>query len=835
MVDQWFKWELVSPILWTATTVGSLVAGVVGYIGGRVYNARARKLAKDIDELRFTTSARGYARRDGPADADDDDELHESGSQAKATLPAATSALAVVVPDGLIEALNSGHAVLYLGAEVGEIAGAPGLRELLRRLIGRLTPAPEASELRSLERAISNGKLDYAAEYIRRRMDEAGLRASLIEMFARAGTTGAAGAVTSPAGTAPSSVLALARDAPYAQIARLNVSAVLTSTWDSALLPAFRKRSPLGLTPGGRVLEEVLRGDPFYFLQLCGDLGSQDPLLFTQAERERALRRDSVYVKLIGTLAASRPFIFMGATLEEMDLFFGQLDMPTLAKVFALVAHSPQQADWALLAERVRAKCQAELVEYVPTPGHGHLLVALEQMSQRTSAPVGGRRRLRPERRRLAAVRLTNIGPFKSVSVDVNPGWNVILGNNASGKSTILKAIALGLCGEDVDAQRYAGRLLRAGADEGVISLRVGKETYETRLIRDLNRVRAECRVLTPVQKGRWVALGFPPLRGLSRNDPKGPSSLGLRQPQVGDLLPLLSGGVDSRLDDLKQWIVNAYVTERGLTFKSKPSLLESFFAVLRDLAPSENIALNSVESGSWRVLVDTDDGTIPLEQVSQGMTSVIGWVGTLLQRMFEIYPDSEHPQKEPALVLVDEIDAHLHPAWQRILVGLIRKHFDALQIVATTHSPLVVVGLEPHSVLVARRDPGDAAKIELARASDDKVEFEGMRADQVLTSPLFGLTTTRGEREWGEMHRYAQLLGRERTADESVELEGLRAKMNRWTQDGEGRDGRARAQEPGTSSEELDLSVANNLSAADQARVAEGMARVLGKKGDAP
>src|SRR3712207_8048617 len=59
-----------------------------------------------------------------------------------------------------------------------------------------------------------------------------------------------------------------------------------------------------------------------------------------------------------------------------------------------------------------------------------------------------------------------------------------------------------------------------------------------------------------------------------------------------------------------------------------------------------------------------TTDGTIPIELLSQGLSSVLTWVGTLVRRLFETAGESYRTQ--PAVVLIDEIDAHLHPAWQR-------------------------------------------------------------------------------------------------------------------------------------------------------------------------
>jgi hypothetical protein len=104
------------------------------------------------------------------------------------------------------------------------------------------------------------------------------------------------------------------------------------------------------------------------------------------------------------------------------------------------------------------------------------------------------------------------------------------------------------------------------------------------------------------------------------------------------------------------------------------------------------------------------------------------------------------------------------------------------LQIIATTHSPLVVGGMDSGDVIVARRDPVDRAFITVTRGSDE-VDLDGMRADQILTSPLFGMRSTRSDRDVAAVQRYAELLGLGlRTPDQESELVRLKERLDRWS-----------------------------------------------------
>ena len=132
----------------------------------------------------------------------------------------------------------------------------------------------------------------------------------------------------------------------------------------------------------------------------------------------------------------------------------------------------------------------------------------------------------------------------------------------------------------------------------------------------------------------------------------------------------------------------------------------------------------------------------------------MLSWVGVLLQRLYEIHEEDERPWRKQALVLVDEIDAHLHPRWQAEIVPLLRETFPHLQVVATTHSPLVVGNLHAGELYRLRRDRGAGVVVEQIERS-----FRGWRADQILTGPPFNLDSSRDRQTRELMEEYRNLL----------------------------------------------------------------------------
>jgi len=116
----------------------------------------------------------------------------------------------------------------------------------------------------------------------------------------------------------------------------------------------------------------------------------------------------------------------------------------------------------------------------------------------------------------------------------------------------------------------------------------------------------------------------------------------------------------------------------------------------------------------------------------------MITWMVDLASRLFTRYPDSPDPIAKPAVVLVDEIDLHMHPQWQRKIMNFLSERFKNTQFIVTAHSPLIVQAATDANIAVLRRE-GDHVVIDQSFKG-----IRGWRIDQVLTSDLFGLESAR-------------------------------------------------------------------------------------------
>ena len=169
-------------------------------------------------------------------------------------------------------------------------------------------------------------------------------------------------------------------------------------------------------------------------------------------------------------------------------------------------------------------------------------------------------------------------------------------------------------------------------------------------------------------------------------------------------------------------------------------------------------------------------DEPIPiyLGHLSSGTEGTLLWIRWLTLKMVHHYGFEEGWVTKPAILLIDEIENHLHPTWQRRVIPALLVHFPGLQIFATTHSPFVVAGLRAGQVHLLKRDENG-----VVTASTNTEDIIGWTADEILRTmmgvdePTDQLTVDRTNR-LRELRRKKQL-----TSAEETELKTLRRQVS--------------------------------------------------------
>ena len=125
-------------------------------------------------------------------------------------------------------------------------------------------------------------------------------------------------------------------------------------------------------------------------------------------------------------------------------------------------------------------------------------------------------------------------------------------------------------------------------------------------------------------------------------------------------------------------------------------------------------------------MLVDKNGKTFNLEQLSDGEKNLIALVGDIARRLSIANPNSKEPLKGDGIILIDEVDLHLHPAWQRLIIPKLTELFPNCQFFITTHSPQVLSHVKPENIFLLRN-------IDNILTYEHPQESYGMSIDRVV------------------------------------------------------------------------------------------------------
>jgi len=210
--------------------------------------------------------------------------------------------------------------------------------------------------------------------------------------------------------------------------------------------------------------------------------------------------------------------------------------------------------------------------------------------------------------------------------------------------------------------------------------------------------------------------------------------------------------------------------------FQNQFDLVKS---ILVDILPDvEEIRVKPINESNSKLLLEvkTPYGWINLRDLSHGYQTTTALIVDIAAKMIDQYPDSENPLAEPVIILIDEIDLHLHPKWQRTVLDKLSHHFPKAQFIATSHSPLIVQAAQDKgaNIVVCRKD-GDRVIID-----NDPDEVKGWRIDQILVSDLFEVGGDRSEKFQKFINEKNEILSKmELSDDDRQRLDFINLKVN--------------------------------------------------------
>lgn len=332
----------------------------------------------------------------------------------------------------------------------------------------------------------------------------------------------------------------------------------------------------------------------------------------------------------------------------------------------------------------------------------------------------------------LRKVKIWNIRSISNFEMDFSKpaGWHVLIGDNGSGKSSIIRAIALALVGpEEALGLRADWRdWLNHQANDGRIRLDLSKLDIDKHTGRQaklknwlvpniilFKRNESSVELSTFKTKkidpyrynwGRgegWFSVAYGPYRRFAGGNQEW-TKVFYSQPKLGAHLSAF--GEDIALTEAIDWLVKLNYQlleqkESGLILNDLKKLINSP-GFLPHKAEIESISSEGV------VFKDGNGSLIPVNQLSDGYRSILSLTFELIRQLVRVYGAASvfKDIKEdkmvidlPGVVLIDEIDAHLHPTWQIKIGQWFTNCFPKIQFIVTTHSPLICRACENGSI----------------------------------------------------------------------------------------------------------------------------------------
>jgi predicted ATP-binding protein involved in virulence len=341
-----------------------------------------------------------------------------------------------------------------------------------------------------------------------------------------------------------------------------------------------------------------------------------------------------------------------------------------------------------------------------------------------------------------------------------NRKWTLILGENGTGKSNILKSISLVTCGSSALGELLGNtdswikynevnciinaELQTKKGEIRNISLRINKGDNLSKIIS--NNKEALHLIDEAIENAdrNYFVVAYGANRRLSNelfsNFEKNRNSRSI------NVRNLFDGS--SSLNPLTSWIIE-------LDYREGTKGINLVKEALKDFLP--NISFHSIDKEQKLILFETPDGIIPLEQLSDGYQNVAAWIGDLLFRITETFKDYNSPLNARGLLLIDEVDLHIHPKWQRKLIDFIGKKLPNFQVIATTHSALTAQQANAGELFALKRNEQNIVEI---------IPFIGspksLLVNQLLMTPVFGLETDESYEVQNTKNEYEKLKANE-------------------------------------------------------------------------
>ena len=360
-------------------------------------------------------------------------------------------------------------------------------------------------------------------------------------------------------------------------------------------------------------------------------------------------------------------------------------------------------------------------------------------------------------------------------------GWHVLIGDNGAGKTTILQAVAACLCGPYRFSNfRYGTqKMLKKDSDEGSVILEVSSDKYDYLPGQPLKigiRFKKERDSSVSIESiddkikflpwngiTSWFSASFGALRRLKGGNPEN-NKLFDSDHRAAAHISLFESEVAFIM--VGEWLTRTYI-QKLKKDNSEQELISNLMEFLNQgsLLPN-GFRFDSIDE-TGMILRGPDGLTLPADAMSEGIRTVIAMTLELIRQMATIFfvkdkkpfftkKDGRLVVEKSGVVLIDEVDAHLHPTWQTRIGQWFTTYFPNIQFIVTTHSPLICRAAEKGSIW----------RLAAPGSGEDSGEVTGTDRDRLIYgnvldaygTDVFGENVARSEGGMKLLEQYAHL-----------------------------------------------------------------------------
>lgn len=329
-----------------------------------------------------------------------------------------------------------------------------------------------------------------------------------------------------------------------------------------------------------------------------------------------------------------------------------------------------------------------------------------------------------------------NISNFRGIfNIEIknlphNSNWIFLTGQNSFGKTSLLQAIGL-----------YFGHIELDYKTEKKKNQQVSPEQQRIQKIEEEGNIQ----ILLSEQENNSIILEEIENEEVNDTQTKynigipyaayGPSRLVLQNPESQNKIGRLNTSIyslfnpDGILLNIEYELL-LWKLEKDPRFEIVKELIKSIVPNLHDII-IEGREVLYIEKDEYNQTLPP----MPFQKLAAGYRSIIAMVGDMYLRLSKNQTDKD-PKELGGIVIIDELDVHLHPKLQRKLPGLLSKAFPKVQFIASTHSPIPFLGAPKNSVFIKV----NRSKEEGITAERLDIDVTNLTPNLILTSPIFGM-----------------------------------------------------------------------------------------------